>query len=46
MKRVEPSGGIWAPMVGIDLSFTFEGNKVYYITNQSAPDGTQVTNAD
>lgn len=31
---------IWISMGGIDPSFTFDGDKVYYTTNQSAPDGS------
>jgi alpha-N-arabinofuranosidase len=32
----ECSEPIWLPMGGIDPSFTFDGDKVYYTTNQSA----------
>ena len=36
----EWSEPVWLSMGGIDPSLTFVGNKVYYTTNQSAPDGT------
>jgi alpha-N-arabinofuranosidase len=36
----EWSEPVWLPIGGIDPSLTFDGDKVYYTTNQSAPDGT------